>query len=405
VDVLFPAPLSRDPSLVQAFLMKGPIPDEGDELPELIPATFVKGSRAYLLDPEPGTWSVVAVTAEYAPPSNYHAIDGVTDTVWSGTSSDAMIFPAELIQRTTTRVAPGEAAFVGVLRVRRGDHINANAVPQDDLQKRIAEQIRPGVTSESGLSGWLMRARVVDLEGTSLSNQPADRQAFLEAALLDLGVSPWAKVVARAKPSGESLVARPRARVPRSQSPPRAPVKIEAESPAPSQASIPEAVAAKPQPTVAEPQIAPQAAPPEVESTAQPQAAPPEVESTMATPAEAEPTVATPAEAESTLATAAIPEPEPLPVAPTPKPFAGVPPESPLAQIELGMNHDEVREILGSPDGRIDRMTARAWIPFYSSPDANLREWIYAGRGRVVFSLYEGSLEVIDVVYDPSQEQ
>ena len=244
VDVLFPAPLSRDLSLVQAFLMKGPIPDEGDELPELIPATFVKGSRAYLLDPEPGTWSVVAVTAEYAPPSNYHAIDGVTDTVWSGTSSEAMIFPAELIQRTTTRVAPGEAAFVGVLRVRRGDHINANAVPQDDLQKRIAERIRPGVTSESGLSGWLMRARVVDLEETSLSNQPADRQAFFEAALLDLGVAPWAEVVARAKPSGESLVARPRARVPRSQSPPKAPVKIEAESAAPAPAPVPEAVAA-----------------------------------------------------------------------------------------------------------------------------------------------------------------
>jgi hypothetical protein len=182
-------------------------------------------------------------------------------------------------------------------------------------------------------------------------------------------------------------------------------VKIEAESAAPSQAPIPEAVAAKPQPTVAEPQIAPQAAPPEVESTAQPQAAPPEVESTMATPAEAEPTVATPAEAESTLATAAIPEPEPLPVAPTPKPFAGVPPDSPLAQIELGMNHDEVREILGSPDGRIDRLTAKAWNPFYNGPDANRREWIYAGRGRVVFSLYEGSLEVIDVVYDPSQEK
>lgn len=403
VDVLFPAPLSRDPSLVQAFLMKGPVPDGADELPELIPATFVKGSRAYLLDPEPGSWSVVAVTAEYAPPSNYHAIDGVTDTVWSGTSSDAMIFPAELIQRTTTRVAPGEAAFVGVLRVRRGDHINANAVPQDDLQKQIAERIRPGVTSESGLSGWLMRARGVDLEETSLSNQPADRQAFLEAALVDLGVSPWAEVIARAKPSGDSLVARPRARLPRSQSPPKAPVKIEAKSVAPSPAPIPEAVAARPQPTVAEPQAAPQAAPPEV-STAEPQAAPPEIESTIATPAEVEPTVATPAEAESTLATA-IPEPEPLPVAPTPKPFAGVPPDSPLAQIELGMNHDEVREILGSPDGRIDRLTAKAWNPFYNGPDANRREWIYAGRGRVVFSLYEGSLEVIDVVYDPSQEK
>lgn len=30
-------------------------------------------------------------------------------------------------------------------------------------------------------------------------------------------------------------------------------------------------------------------------------------------------------------------------------------------------------------------------------------DWIYKGKGRVVFSLYEGGLEVIDVVYDPNQ--
>ncbi len=368
VDVLFPAPLSRDPSLVQVFLMQGPISDGRDELPALIPATFVKGSRAYLLDPEPGTYSVVAVTAEYAPPTNYHAIDGVTDTVWSGTSSDAMIFPAELIQRTTTTVVPGDAAFMGVLRVRRGDRINAHALPEDDLQKRVAERIRPGVTSESGLRGWLKRARGVDLEETSLSNEPADRRWFLEAALADLGVSPWAEVVARAQASGESLVARPRAPAPRSESPARGPVKNDAERAAPSQAPIPEAVAAKPQPTVAEPQ-----------------AAPPEMESTRAT--------------------AAIPEPEPSPVAPTPQRLSGVPPDSPLAKIELGMKHDEVLEILGSPDARIDRLTTKAWNPFYNGPEANLREWIYQGRGRVVFSLYQGSLEVVDVVYDPGQEK
>ena len=391
VDVLFPAPLSRDPSLVQVFLLKGPIPNERDELPELIPATFTKGSRAYLLDPEPGAYSVVAVTAEYAPPSNYHAIDGVTDTVWSGTSSDAMIFPAELIQRTTTTVAPGDAAFMGVLRIRRGDHINADAVPEDDLQKRIAERIRPGVTSESGLRGWLKRARVVDLENTSLSNEPADRGAFLEAALADFGVSPWAEVVARAKASGERLVARPRAPAPRSRIPEKAPAKNDAQSAAPSPPPIPvpvpEPVAAKPPPAASEPQPAPA-----------------EVESKVATPAEVESTMATPAEVEPAMTTAAIPEPEPLPVAPPPQRFSSVPPDSPLAKIELGMRHDEVQRILGSPDGRIDRLTAKAWNPFYNGRDANRREWIYEGRGRVVFSLYEGSLEVVDVVYDPSQK-
>ena len=368
VDVVFPAPLSRDPSLVQVFLMKGPIHNGLDELPELIPATFVKESRAYLLDPEPGTYSVVAVTAEYAPPWNNHPIAGVTDTVWSGTSSDVMVFPAELIHATRTTVAPGDVAFMGALRVRRGDHINAHAVPGDDLQTRIAERIRPGVTSASGLSGWLKRTRTVDLEETSLSNEQADRDSFFDAALADLGDSPWAGVITREAPSRETRVTRPKTPAPRSKSPAKSAVQNNAESAAPSPAPIPGAMAATPQPTLADSQ----AAAAELESAAAEAPAP-------------------------------IPEPEPLPLAPIPQPFPGVPPDSLLAKIELGMEHDEVRRILGSPDGRIDRVTAKAWIPFYNGRDANLRDWVYKGKGRVVFSLYEGSLEVIDVVYDPNQ--
>jgi hypothetical protein len=326
VDVEFPFPLNRDPSLVHAFFARAPLRDGMDELPELIPATFVKGSRAYLLDPEPGTYCLVAVTAEFAPPWNLDPIAGVSDTVWSGTSADAMIFPAELMHRTTTTIAPGDVAFIGVLRVRRGDHINAQAVPRDELQRRIAERVRPGVTSESGLRGWLKRARVVDLENTSLSDDPADRSAFLAAALADLGDSPWAGVIARAAASGETRVA------------------------------------------------GPQASPADVEAS-------------------------------TVNASAALPEPEPMPLVPRPQPFPSVPPDSPLAKIERGMRHDEVQKILGDPDRRFDYVTAKAWIPFYDGPDANLRDWIYAGRGRVVFSLHKGALTVIDVVYDPDQQR
>jgi hypothetical protein len=50
-------------------------------------------------------------------------------------------------------------------------------------------------------------------------------------------------------------------------------------------------------------------------------------------------------------------------------------------------------------------VTAKAWIPFYSGPGANLRDWTYEGKGRVVFSLYKGKLEVVDVVYDPDEGQ
>jgi hypothetical protein len=368
VDVEFPLPLNRDPSLVQAFFVKARLSSQTDELPELIPATFVKGSRAYLLDPEPGSYCLVAVSAEFAPPWNLHPIDGVSDTVWSGTSADAMIFPVDLIEQTAIAVAPGDVAFIGSLRLRRGDHINEHAVPQDDLQRRIAERIRPGVTSESGLSGWLMRARVVDLEHTTLTDQPADRSAFIAAALEDLGDSAWAAVVARAAASSETRVTKPGAPTPGIASPAdraeRDAAGTAARSPAPTWKE------ATPRPPTAV--AVPRASAIDVESAA---------------------------------AHASAPEPEPPPLAPSPQPFPGVPSESPLAKIERGMRHDEVQKILGGPDRRIDYVTAKAWIPFYDGPDANLRDWIYVGRGRVVFSLYDGTLTVIDVVYDPAQKR
>jgi hypothetical protein len=331
VDVLYPIPLSRDPSLVQVFLVRRPIHAEQEELPKLVPASFVKNSRAYLLDPEPGTYSLVAVTSAVAAPLDDDPIAaGVTKTTLPGTISNAMIFPAELIHRTRTTIAPGGVAFIGTLRVSPGDRINANAVFQDDLQKRIAERIRPGAASESGLAGWFTRAWTVALEETSLSNEAGDRESFYEHALMDLGDSPWAQVIARAA-SREATAAR-------------------SSTPAPgprSTAPIPEPGAAKTQ--------------------------------------------------------SAAPGSQASPASPKRRRFPGLPPGNPLAEIEFGMSFDEVRKILGDPDDRLDRLTAKAWIPFYTGRGAYLRDWIYEGEGRVVFSLDDGSLEVLDVVYDPDE--
>ena len=68
VDVRFPFPQSRDPALVQAFFVRGPVHAGLEELPVLIPSSFVKNSRAYLVDPVPGTYSLVAVSNAVAPP-------------------------------------------------------------------------------------------------------------------------------------------------------------------------------------------------------------------------------------------------------------------------------------------------------------------------------------------------
>jgi hypothetical protein len=344
VDVLFPTPLGRDPSLIQVFLVRGPIHAGMEQLPELIPASFVKNSRAYLLDPEPGTYSLVAVSSAVAAPlSDYPVAGGVTRTTLSGTIADAIILPAELIHRTRTAIGRGDVAFLGALRVARGERISAGAVFQDDLQRRLAERVRPGASSRSGISGWFTLAWMVDLEKTSLRNEPADRDAFLQVAFGDLGVSPWAQVIARAAPPElEAPRATTRARAPRGAGP------SGAKAPSRSTSRIEEPVAA-------EPQTGP-------------------------------------------------PEPA-APASPERQRVAGIPAESPLAEIEIGMDFQEVRGILGEPDGRLDRTTSRAWIPFYTGPGAYLRDWIYEGMGRVVFSRHGGSLEVLDVVYDPAQRK
>jgi hypothetical protein len=340
VDVLFPAPLGRDPSLVQVFLVRGPIHAGMEDLPELIPASFVKNSRAYLLDPEPGTYSLVAVTSAVAAPlSDYPVAGGVTRTTLAGTIANAMILPAELIQRTRTAIGRGDVAFMGALRVAEGKRINADAVFQDDLQRRLAERIRPGASSSSGLSGWFTLAWMVDLERTSLSDEPADREAFLDAALGDLGVSPWGQVIARAAP--------PELTAARATSPAKGVVPSTAKSGSRTYRI-------------------------ERPAAAGPQTLPPE---------------------------------SAAPASPERRRVPGIPPESPLAEIEIGMDFRDVRRILGEPDGRLDHTTSKAWIPFYTGPDAYLRDWIYEGKGRVVFSRHGGTLEVFDVVYDPAQRK
>jgi hypothetical protein len=185
----------------------------------------------------------------------------------------------------------------------------------------------------------------VDLEESSFSNQAGDREFFFGDALKDLDTSPWTQVIAREAPA-ETRAARPQLPVPGPTSTEKHAVK--------SAVPIPETASATPQ-----------SAAPETEASTPP------------------------------------PEAEASPPRPERRRVPGLPPESPLARIELGMSHREVRAILGAPDDRLDHATGKAWIPFYTGSGAHLRDWIYEGEGRVVFSRHKSSLEVIDVIYDP----
>ena len=74
----------RDPTLARVYFAKGVVHRGLEKLPELVPASFVKGARAYLLDPKPGTYSLVAVASDFAPPLNPARVAGVRATVASG---------------------------------------------------------------------------------------------------------------------------------------------------------------------------------------------------------------------------------------------------------------------------------------------------------------------------------
>jgi hypothetical protein len=369
VDVRFPVALGRDPSLVRAYLVKGPIHGGLERLPELVPASFVKGSRAYLVDPEPGTWSLVAVTHAYSPPRNRSPVAGVSDTVADGGDiGNAVVLPSEWIERTRTTVAPGRVAFMGALALQDGERIHDETRFEDAVQERLAESVRPGATSRSGLSGRLSRTWTLDRDRSTFQRGERVREDFLRDAKLDLAGSPWAALLPASAPSAEELASRwtkpvapaaepaaPEGVAPASE--PRAGVAVppmESIAPAPSAASG-SAQAASPAP-----------------EAAQPPAPAPEAAETSPRPADA------------TRGRHAV---------------SRVDRRGPSARIVPGMSHDDVRAILGDPDERTTYLTARALIPFYSGPDAQRRVWIYRGRARVEFSLNSrtGTLRVVRV--------
>ncbi len=82
-----------------------------------------------------------------------------------------------------------------------------------------------------------------------------------------------------------------------------------------------------------------------------------------------------------------------------------IPASSPLAKIEMGMSDTEVRKILGEPTNSNNYMTGKAFIPYYYGSDTARSDYMYKGKGRVVFSRnrYSGQLKVIKVIYNPDE--
>jgi len=81
------------------------------------------------------------------------------------------------------------------------------------------------------------------------------------------------------------------------------------------------------------------------------------------------------------------------------------PPGSPLAKIQVGMSDTDVRKILGDPDNANGYITGKEFIPFYYGGDTARTDWLYKGKGRVVFSRnrWSGNLQVVRVDYNPNE--
>ena len=81
-----------------------------------------------------------------------------------------------------------------------------------------------------------------------------------------------------------------------------------------------------------------------------------------------------------------------------------IPKGHPFAKIQEGMSDSDVKKILGDPSDRHDYVTGKAFIPYYYGSDTSRSDWIYKGKGHVVFvrNRYTNNLTVLEVLYDPS---
>ena len=89
-------------------------------------------------------------------------------------------------------------------------------------------------------------------------------------------------------------------------------------------------------------------------------------------------------------------------------PAKGVPPPagSKLAKVEKKMSQDEVRKIMGDPDGEKTYVTGQAFNPFnYGGNSGTNVEWSYKGVGRVIYTVHRWNhqLRVIRIDYDPTE--
>jgi hypothetical protein len=166
---------------------------------EIVAASWIRKTRAYLLNPEPGTYYVAGASlVTDMPMQRFPVVDGggvSVDVSTGGSFGHTVILTKEMIQQTKTTIVPSGVEFMGAIRLAPGDRVNAKAEFQDDLQEQLAEVIRPGSTSATGLSGNWTMTYMVNAKKSSVTDTARDLEKFSLDAADDFEKSPWSQIV------------------------------------------------------------------------------------------------------------------------------------------------------------------------------------------------------------------
>lgn len=174
---------------------------------KFLPADYVSGNRAYLLNVVPGEYAAVACTNRDpgAKVPFLGALQDVTKRASGENPNFMTYFSSEVAESTRVAVGAGEFAFAGNFHVRQGSMKSA-----DPVQKHYAELIR-------GPNGHAGRAEETKRDDVA-------RRTFLAAAKEDLAEGGWSELILAAAnpaekhaPVSQSPVALARALVDRAE--------------------------------------------------------------------------------------------------------------------------------------------------------------------------------------------
>ena len=81
-----------------------------------------------------------------------------------------------------------------------------------------------------------------------------------------------------------------------------------------------------------------------------------------------------------------------------------IPKGHPFEKVKYDMTDAQVKQILGAPTATHAYPSAKTFMPYYFGTEGSREGWTYKGKGQVTFSRnkYNGSLTVIEVLYDPA---